>query len=260
MSVDLVKTCPKEISIEIFDLLALQDLGRCAQVSKDWNKLVNDETLWKKIALKIAGTLPNDPPMEPYIEALKKFVCQRLRSNDEILKRIETFISKVAIGQSARFTCISQKENMEISVIVKAKENDQIDDPNYFRSTELELDLDYTEKCFAINGFGDGSLITPQPPRYIPKKYVHASINLGPHSSEHGFAWRTDNKLCGIGIYFPVLENDEAQLEFGIVNAARIKMDEFATHHFQQKVIKYGSITTIALTGAYVFSQFFKRK
>ena len=254
MSVDLVKTCPKEIRVEIFDLLDMQDLCRCTRVCKDWNKFLNDETLWKKIALKITGAIPNELNIKAFV---KKFVCQRLRSNEEILKRIEAFFSEVPIGQNAKLTCISQKDkkNMQLSVSITAKENDDSNDPDFFQSTKFTENLDCKEECYAINGLENGSLTT-KPPRHTPK-YQHKMI-ISSRDQTHKFIYRT-NKGFGIGLYFPDFGNHmTAQLELGIVNAMQKKMDEFETHASRKKILKYGSIAAIALAGAYALGRFLK--
>ncbi|XP_051535842.1 F-box/WD repeat-containing protein 8-like [Myxocyprinus asiaticus] len=43
---------PYELALKIFQFLSRTDLGRCAQVSKSWKVLAEDEVLWHRLCLK----------------------------------------------------------------------------------------------------------------------------------------------------------------------------------------------------------------
>ena len=51
-------TLPNEIILNIFSHLTVKDLGRCAQVSKNFCTIAYDKTLWTKI-LVTSGMVPN---------------------------------------------------------------------------------------------------------------------------------------------------------------------------------------------------------
>ena len=46
---DSLETLPNELILKIFTYLTIKDLGRCAQVSKNFNIIAYDRTLWTKI-------------------------------------------------------------------------------------------------------------------------------------------------------------------------------------------------------------------
>mgnify|MGYP001446069933 CR=1 FL=1 len=49
---------PDEIILNIFSRLTIKDLGRCAQVSRNFYSITSDKTLWTKI-LVTSGMIPN---------------------------------------------------------------------------------------------------------------------------------------------------------------------------------------------------------
>uniref|UniRef100_A0AAY5ELV7 F-box/WD repeat-containing protein 8 n=1 Tax=Electrophorus electricus TaxID=8005 RepID=A0AAY5ELV7_ELEEL len=56
---------PYELALKIFQFLSKRDLGRCAQVSKSWRVLAEDEVLWYRLCLKdghYSGASVSDSP------------------------------------------------------------------------------------------------------------------------------------------------------------------------------------------------------
>ena len=46
---------PNEILLKIFSYLEIQDLGRCAKVSKKFHEIAYEKVLWQKLAVNLAG-------------------------------------------------------------------------------------------------------------------------------------------------------------------------------------------------------------
>ena len=46
-----IELLPDELLLDIFELLDVKDRGRCAQISKRFRKVSQDETLWQKLNL-----------------------------------------------------------------------------------------------------------------------------------------------------------------------------------------------------------------
>ena len=53
-----IGTLPNEVILNIFAHLTVKDLGRCAQVSKNFCLLAYDKTVWTKVLL-ISGVVPH---------------------------------------------------------------------------------------------------------------------------------------------------------------------------------------------------------
>ena len=52
---------PNEVLLKIFSYLEVQDLGRCAMVSKQFQKNAYDEVLWKKLPINLCRKrVPNE--------------------------------------------------------------------------------------------------------------------------------------------------------------------------------------------------------
>ena len=78
---------PEEISLEIFSKLQPTDLGRCGLVSKQWEVLANDESLWKAMekpanafgakqwAEHFFGIIVDEPPLPLNIHKILKSQC-----------------------------------------------------------------------------------------------------------------------------------------------------------------------------------------
>ena len=48
-----MKTLPSEIWLKVFSFLGVQDLNRCAQVSKQFQTFAYDKVLWQKLPINL---------------------------------------------------------------------------------------------------------------------------------------------------------------------------------------------------------------
>ncbi|KAM4709010.1 F-box/WD repeat-containing protein 8 [Discoglossus pictus] len=75
---------PYEIALQIFQYLGRRELGRCAQVSKMWRVLAEDDVLWHRVCHKEGLLTDNqDKPCTSWKEALRERLTQEslLRTN-----------------------------------------------------------------------------------------------------------------------------------------------------------------------------------
>ena len=52
-SVTTMEKIPNEILLKIFSYLEVQDLGRCARVSKQFHEVAYDRSLWQKLPINL---------------------------------------------------------------------------------------------------------------------------------------------------------------------------------------------------------------
>ena len=81
---------PDEIILPIFSCLSRADLGRCARVCQQWNRVAQDKTLWKSLVLReglgkrvleINGRVEDERPfMDGGQELTWKEACRRIKA------------------------------------------------------------------------------------------------------------------------------------------------------------------------------------
>lgn len=109
----------REELLSIFSHLEKTDLGSCLQVCKLWNELGNNNRLWLPLVSRIfIGDNLNATNCK---EILREYESKQLRSEQEILDHLQTFINKISRGQNGRFRCIinSRGRSYTLSLIIK---------------------------------------------------------------------------------------------------------------------------------------------
>jgi hypothetical protein len=112
--IDVLEQLPIELGLNILFYLKPSELGKCCRVSKTWQIVASDNTLWKKIWEKTFKTFDNSgfvhksesfktclDALGIYLERSKKI----LHSKDEILQSVEEFAKKISLNQSGLFIC-----------------------------------------------------------------------------------------------------------------------------------------------------------
>jgi hypothetical protein len=96
--IDPITYFPYEISLRILSELPLQVLGRCCLVSWAWNGAASDNTLWKRLFHNV-----DVPPEVHCKEYLRK---HGVKSEEEILERIQLLVNQVTVNKKGIFTCL----------------------------------------------------------------------------------------------------------------------------------------------------------
>lgn len=137
----------REELLSIFSHLEKTDLGSCLGVCKLWNELGNDNRLWLLLVSRIfMGDNLNALNCK---EILREYESKQLRSEKEILDRLQTFINKISRGQNGRFRCIINSEGKEytLSIIIKGDmhcaEDGSLDLEYVSKITNFDLKEDY---------------------------------------------------------------------------------------------------------------------
>lgn len=102
MSFDLIRGLPTDLQVRIFSsYLDKTDLPACSLTCSSWNMIVNHPDLWKEISAKLftMGILK----VTNEKEFIKKHFTQMIKSNDQLVQRVEDFLKKIQLGQTARF-------------------------------------------------------------------------------------------------------------------------------------------------------------
>ncbi|ERL87168.1 F-box/LRR-repeat protein 4 [Dendroctonus ponderosae] len=71
LAFDYINLLPNEIILKVFQCLDLKSLSRCAQVNRRWNKLAQDQTLYRNISLKIYWYLVNEQTLDFFINKIQ---------------------------------------------------------------------------------------------------------------------------------------------------------------------------------------------
>ena len=81
-----METLPDEMWLMVFSYLEVQDLGRCASVSKQFQKIAYDKALWQKLPINLEGkNYKMKIPVEFIQYILKRGTAYLNLSNFEIL-------------------------------------------------------------------------------------------------------------------------------------------------------------------------------
>jgi hypothetical protein len=216
---------PVELSSQVISYLDKRSLGKCNQLSREW-KVATDYFLKK---------------------------AEQLKSNDEIIRVVQSFLADVSLGKNAKFTCLlSLGRNYQIlSVEVKGTKAPIIRTPNEL-STNLR-EFHFTEHYIAVNGISDGSLATLDLPEY----QLRSTRALSQRAlEEHSFVVETP-----IGgpfqamLRFPTLPNSAIDnltpIEKRIQTLLRQKIGELRDQADRQKAMMQVTAALIVLVIAY---------
>ena len=94
---------PREVGVQIFSYLEVKDLCRCAQVSKSWKHLAEDQLLWHKIAcargyVKITSTSSQTKEEELW----KDFVQEKISFEHQLRKNWRERTCKLSLLEFER--------------------------------------------------------------------------------------------------------------------------------------------------------------
>ena len=254
-----VKVLPEETSFQIFSYLEKPDLASCCQVNKGWRRLASDNELWATIARQMfKGEALNVPNIKAFLQKLES---QKLKSNEEIIDRLQAFIDRISLGQNARFRCLVSTGSgyQAISVEFKATKDKIAKISNTLTACEDNLtDLDFKDDCIAINGIGNGSLVAPQPPEYQPKS----------QSLSKQLAMRERIIVCTIPINgpfqavlrFPELPHTDLEhqtdMEHNITHMVQVKLDKLASQLSRKNSIIYTTAAVVVALSAYLLNSY----
>ena len=213
MTIDVTKNV--DLLRYYFSYLSLEDISACSQVNNTWKQATNGSK-----CVEIAKQIFNFKFLEisNYALFLHKLTPQILNSNEEILRRINSFLFKVHLGTNGRFRCSINPNTPLISVEVKGSE-ERIPrppplPPTYAGRYENSVtNYQYEEYFIAPNGIGKGSCETPSPPKYKGKYHHPVKLDLDSDiECITAFRPRINDHIQAI-FRFPKLFNSSTQLE-----------------------------------------------
>ena len=166
-----IELLPDELLLDIFELLDVKDRGRCAQISKRFRKVSQDETLWQKLNLdekevpsqflelaisrglkylsfrcaKLSGhqNLPIDTKSVKYLN-VSSYNSWGYKANEEELTALVSCFSsleKLSLG------FLSMKNPAIINCILQNRETLKVLDLTECRDLTLELIKDIVRNC-----------------------------------------------------------------------------------------------------------------
>jgi|GEM_PF-5391097 len=92
-----------ELLLKVFSYLMPSQVALCCRVNSTWRQLASDNMLWRERGRELFGQYLAVPNVHAF---LGEFHSQQLRSNDEIVERIQAFANRVSLGQNGSFRCI----------------------------------------------------------------------------------------------------------------------------------------------------------
>jgi len=154
---------PDDPSLEIFSYLTPAELGCCCRVNSEWRRLANDNSAWREWGRQQFGQYLNVPNVKDF---LREYHSQQLRSNDEIVARIQDFVTRVSMDHNGRFRCIlgTGRGYRVISVEIKGdrtKLHPVLGTPQNCQDDVREFDI--RDTAYASHVVGRGDLINPEP-------------------------------------------------------------------------------------------------
>lgn len=194
---------PREISRHILSFLKPFDLAQCCQVNSEWNRLASHDDIWLEIAKKI---FINGANLHPKTKArIKAWDSHHLKSHEEILDRIQSFLDKISLGQNARFKCIAQAENGLQTISIEIKGDKKSPDFDYYQD---QLNFDFTEDYVFVNDFNNGFLLekTPDTSSFDQPLRTATEITQIIDNFDGGFFFKAK-------IIFPILKSENQILE-----------------------------------------------
>lgn len=252
-AIDPVIALPEEVSLQIFSYLEKSDLASCCEVNKGWRRLASDNELWAPIARQMFN---GEDLKVPNIKAsLQVFESKKLKSNEEILDRLQAFINRISLDNNARFRCIITTGSRYQAISVEFKgTQDEIAPQMLPANTNNLTDFNFKDDCIATNGIGDGSLVAYQPPEHLPKacrtytlfgirEHIHVfTPNDGPFQAVLRFP---DPHMIGL--------EHQTDMEHRIMNMVQVKLDKLAGQVSRKNSIMYTTAIGVGVValGAY---------
>lgn len=84
---DFISKLPEELALQVFSHLSIPDLGTAGQVSKNWQRLSNDDHLWRSFIPK--KNLKNKMEVRDYCQ-----INLKINSQEKLSKKIHDFFAK----------------------------------------------------------------------------------------------------------------------------------------------------------------------
>ena len=97
VKLDPMTIVAEENSLQTLSYLDSNDLAQCCKVSKTWNRLASDDSLWKHLFQGIE--MPSNVGLKKYLDT------HAVTSKEDVLKRIQEFADKLKLNQKGSFTC-----------------------------------------------------------------------------------------------------------------------------------------------------------
>lgn len=154
---------PEDIYLQVFSHFTPAELALCSQVHPEWRRLASDNWVWREQGRKLFGQYLNVPNVK---EFLREYHSQQLRSNDEIVARIQDFANRVSLGHNGRFRCIigAGRGHRVISVEIKGDREKLHPVLGAPRAREDDVrEFDVKDTAYALHIVGNGDLINPEP-------------------------------------------------------------------------------------------------
>lgn len=144
---------PREIALQIFDYLSIQDLCSCLQVCRSWYSLSNDDLLWYNLHKRLKLDDPNGAHNENWKDHVKHSILSS-RKIKQNFKNHQCRITKLTNRLGVVLTCANNNETSivggystgiirtwSIDTILnsndKDEENEQLDTPDtIYESTD----------------------------------------------------------------------------------------------------------------------------
>ncbi len=256
--INIISKLPDEVSLQIFSNLSPKDLASCSQVCSDWKKLVGDNSLWKPF---VKNNFNID---ERHIENYKQYYVDnigKLKSNDEIFKRIEAFTDRISLGQNGRFICrfshLADSKYRPIKITLKGKFNKKV--PQNLNKFDVEI------ACEIVNPINNGSLTIPN---NVPvfKSALGGSMTGSECTPGTYRTYRMESPHYGPFQYyfeFPNLKypvcnfNNKSDLEKRICELLNFKIRELANQKAWKDIYKkaaiVATISSVVLLSSFIF-------
>ena len=195
-TLDPVYYLPETVSSQIFSCLNPDDLCRCACVCRQWRRVTEYDVVWREVAARILGL---DLPPRNVKLLFKEIAGQQVRSDDELLERVQAFVDRVQLGQKGSFRCVF---------------------PNTCNCRVLEMELkkpdgdsgeyDVREDCFGRKEIGvDPTILATE---YIPFSFSRLKYAEGAYGKMQWLKLNTEFLNAKIMLY-SALQLDSPHLE-----------------------------------------------
>jgi len=223
-----------DTALQIFSHLTPTELGLCCQVNSEWRRLASDNWIWRERGRELFGHYLNVPKIKDF---LKEYHSQQLRSNDEIVARIQDFTTRVSLGHNGRFRCIigAGRGHRFISVEIKgdrAELDPMTGTPQDLQDNAREFDIKDT--AYASHALGRGDLLNPNP---IETREIGGwSKQLGKHDQ----IWDYTRKPFRVVLRSPLPLKSETDLQtcYHFHNLKHpTQMQQKIAHVLQNKVV-----------------------
>lgn len=155
-----IRLLPKEFISDIiaFTFPCPQEVLNYRLVSKLWNTACDSPLIWNSI-LDREGIKIIEKTDTTVQELLRLSYSQKIRSNDDLIERIQQFFNRCSIGQDCRFQCIlkagSGYEHLTIEIGSANRRDPNRRSMPFLNSREIDIREDY----YFVGKLGDCNLI-----------------------------------------------------------------------------------------------------